>query len=160
MVFNPRLGDRTISTFRFNPNYKVDLILNRNILTRIQGTYYFRPSVEYDFVRNPNGQRFGGGFAAIWTRASQFVQTPGHKRDLGVELNLSLFFQSKDGALNDDPDKMGGFYTMLQWGVLFPLGGLGYQSAEGKFLEDQLSDPGASDTSTAQILRWYLGVMF
>src|SRR6185436_14579668 len=103
----PQLGgDRTISTFRFHPSYKVDLILNRNLLTRVQGTYYFRPSLDYDFVRNPNGQRLGGGFAAIWTRASQFVQTPGHRRDLGIELDFSLFFQSKDGSLNDDLDKM------------------------------------------------------
>ena len=158
-ALQPQAGDNTFSTFRFNPNYKVDLILNRNLLTRIQGTYYFRPSVEYDFVRNPNGQRFGGGFAAIWTRASQFVQTPGHKRDLGVELDLSLYFQSKDGALNDDPDKMGGFYTMLQWGVLFPLGGLGYQSTQADRLDNDFG-AGTSDLSTAQILRWYLGVMF
>ena len=157
--FQPQIGDETISTFRFHPTYKVDLILWRNLLNRIQGAYYFRPSVEYDFVREGNGQRFGGGFAAIWSRASEFTQTPGHKRDLGVELNLSLYFQSKDGALNDDPDKMGGFFTMLQYGVLFPMGGLGYQSEESQDLEQDVG-PGASETSTAQILRWYLGVFF
>jgi hypothetical protein len=48
---------------------------------------------------------------------------------------------------------MGGFYTMLQYGVLFPLAGLGYQAQE-RF------DLGNKDTSAAQILRWYLGVMF
>ena len=58
------------------------------------------------------------------------MQTPGHKRDLGIELDVTLYFQSKDGALNDDPDKMGGFFTMLQYGVLFPHGGLGYQDSE------------------------------
>jgi uncharacterized protein (TIGR04551 family) len=137
----------------------VDLILNRNILTRIQGTYYFRPSVEYDFVREPNGQRFGGGFAGIWTRASQFVQTPGHARDLGIELDFSLYFQSKDGALNDGNDKAGGFYTMLQYGVLFPMAGLGYQGREATQIENQLGS-GSAETSTAQILRWYLGVLF
>ncbi len=156
----PQQGDRTISTFRFHPNYKVDLILHRNLLNRVQGTYYFRPSVDYDFLRNQNGQRFGGGFAAIWSRASQFVQTPGHKRDLGIELNLQLYYQSKDGALNDDPDKMGGFFTSLQYGVLFPLGGLGYQPQEQTRIIDDLRDSGAADTSTAQILRWYMGVLF
>ncbi|HMR77739.1 MAG TPA: TIGR04551 family protein, partial [Polyangiaceae bacterium] len=153
-------GDRTISNFRFHPNYKADLILHRNILRRVQGTYYFRPSVDYDFLRNQNGQRFGGGFAAIWSRASQFVQTPGHKRDLGIELNMQLYYQSKDGALNDDPDKMGGFFTSLQYGVLFPLGGLGYQGKEATEIQRNLGDSGATDTSTAQILRWYMGVLF
>ena len=155
----PQLGDDTISTFRFHPNYKVDMILHRNLLSRVQGTYYFRPSVEYDFIREPSGQRFGGGFAGIWTRASEFVQTPGHKRDLGIELNLSLYYQSKDGALNDNHDQPGGFYTMLQWGVLFPMGGLGHQEEETVLLEQALG-AGAAETSTAQMLRWYMGVLF
>jgi uncharacterized protein (TIGR04551 family) len=132
----------------------------RNLMTRVQGAYYFRPSVEYDFIREENGQRFGGGFAAIWSRASEFVQTPGHARDLGVELNLSLYFQSKDGALNDDLEKMGGFFTMLQWGVLFPMQGLGYGSKEAEDYESNLRGGGTPDVSTAQILRWYLGVFF
>lgn len=149
--------DRTISTFRFHPDYRVDQILFRHILNRVQGTYYFRPSVDYDLARNPNGQRFGGGAAVIWSRASEFVQAPGHKRDLGIEIDLNLYFQSKDGALNDDPDKMGGFYTMLQYGVLFPLSGLDYLPGE----KDQARLQGLGlDTSAAQTLRWYAGIFF
>jgi uncharacterized protein (TIGR04551 family) len=149
-----QINDDTISTFRFHPSYRVDMILNRNILQRIQGSYYFRPSVEYDFVRNPNGQRAGGGIQAIWTRASEFVQTPGHDADLGLELNGTLFFQAKDGALNDTPDSMGGFYAALQYGVLFPLAGMGYQAAEKREL------PGSNEVETAQMLRLYLGILF
>jgi uncharacterized protein (TIGR04551 family) len=149
-----QINDNTISTFRFNPSYHVDLILNRNILQRVQGSYYFRPSVEYDFVRNQSGQRAGGGVQAIWTRASEFVQTPGHDADLGLELNGTLYFQAKDGALNDTPDTMGGFYSALQYGVLFPLAGMGYQTAEKRTL------PGNNDTGAAQILRLYLGILF
>jgi len=153
-----QLGDRTFETFRFHPNYRVDLILNRNLLSRVQGTYYFRPNVEYDFIRNPEGQRLGGAVAGIWTRASQFVQTPGHARDLGIELNGTVYYQAKDGSLNDDTDRKGGFYTMVQYGVLFPLSGLGYQSLEA----DRVSNQGARsiDTNAAQILRWYIGVLF
>ncbi len=153
-------GDNVISTFRFHPNYKIDLILHRNILTRVQGEYYFRPSADYDFLRNNNGQKLGGGVAAIWTRASEFVQTPGHDANLGVELDGKLYFQSKDGTLNDDPNKMGGFYTMLEYGVLFPLAGLGYPSAAADNLRRNLNNPSAANTSTAQIVRWYLGVLF
>jgi len=149
--------DRTISTFRFHPDYRVDMILFRHILNRVQGTYYFRPSVDYDFTRSANGQKFGGGAAFIWSRASEFVQAPGHKRDLGIEIDLNLYFQSKDGSMNDDPDKMGGFYTMLQYGVLFPLGGLDYLPGE----KEQAREQGlALDTSAAQSLRWYMGVFF
>jgi uncharacterized protein (TIGR04551 family) len=148
-----QINDDTLSTFRFHPAYRVDLILNRNLLQRVQGTYFFRPSVEYDFIRDPNGQRAGGGFQAIWTRASEFVQAPGHDADLGIELNGTLYFQAKDGVLNDDVDAMGGFYAALQYGVLFPLDGMGYQAREEQNL-------GGGDPRAAQILRLFLGAMF
>ncbi|WP_437995648.1 TIGR04551 family protein [Sorangium sp. So ce185] len=144
--------DRTYSTFRFHPDYRVDQILFRNILSRVQGAYYFRPGVDWDFARDKNGQRAGLGAAAIWSRASEFVQAPGNARDLGIELNGQLYFQSKDGTLNDDPDKMGGFYTAVQYGVLFPLGGLGQLQGE-KNLQP-------IDLETAQTVRWYLGILF
>jgi uncharacterized protein (TIGR04551 family) len=142
-------GNNVFSTFRFHPSYQMDLILHRNLLTRVQGTYYFRPSVGYDFLRKTNGQRLGGNVAGIWTRASEYAQAPGHQRDLGIELNGSVYYQSKDGVLNDQPGTMGGFFTMLQYGVLFPLDGLGYP--------DRVN---GANTSAAQILRWYMGVFF
>lgn len=150
-----RRSDGAISTFRFNPAYYVDYIFFRRIMSRIQGAYYFRPSVEYDFVRNPNGQKFGGGAAIIWSRASEFIQAPGNKRDLGVELDVQLYYQAKDGNLNDDPSKMGGFYTALQYGVFFPLGGLDYLPLE----RDAQKLPDWS-LSAAQTVRLILGVMF
>jgi uncharacterized protein (TIGR04551 family) len=152
-------NDDTLSTFRFHPNYRVDLILNRNILSRVQGSYYLRPSVEYDFMRTPEGQRLGGGAAAIWTRASNRMQAPGNARDLGVELNGKVYFQSKDGSLNDEPGKAGGFYTQLEYGVLFPLAGLGYPERTARELRTNL-DSQADDVKVAQTLRWYLGVLF
>jgi uncharacterized protein (TIGR04551 family) len=153
------LGDRTFSTFRFHPSYHVDLILARSILTREQGTYYFRPSADYDFLRDPNGQRVGGGVAAIWTRASQFMQAPGHERDLGIELDGKVYYQSKDGALNDIPGILGGFYTEIDYGVLFPMAGLGYPDALRAEIQSALG-PNAADIKIAQTLRWYLGVIF
>ncbi len=150
-----RLGGGAISTFRFHPAYYVDYIFFRRIMSRVQGAYYFRPSVEYDFVRNPNGQKFGGGAAIIWSRASEFVQAPGNKRDLGVELDVQLYYQAKDGSLNDDPNKMGGFYTALQYGVFFPLGGLEYLPREQD--TTKIAD---WSLSTAQTVRLILGVMF
>ena len=150
-------GDRTDSTFRFNPAYSVDLILYRNILTRVQGTYYFRPSASYDFLRDTSGQKLGGGVAASWSRASEFVQAPGHAHDLGVELNANVYFQSKDGARNDDPTKKGGFFTKLEYGVLFPMAGLGYTQHQVNTIN---TAGGSANTNTAQTVRWYLGVFF
>lgn len=143
------VGSNQFKTFRFHPSYQMDLILHRNLLTRVQGTYYFRPSVGYDFLRKANGQRLGGNVAGIWSRASEYIQAPGHKRDLAIELNGSIYFQSKDGVLNDRPGTLGGFFTMVQYGLLFPMDGMSYpQKME------------APSRSSAQILRWYLGVFF
>jgi uncharacterized protein (TIGR04551 family) len=154
-------GNRTFETFRFHPGYRVDLILNRNVLTRVQGSYYFRPNVDYDFIRDPNGQRIGGGIAAIWTRASQFIQAPGHDRDLGIELNGRVYYQAKDGALNDVPGELGGFFTELNYGVLFPMAGLGYPpGTAARIIQLQNNNPEAADTRIAQTVRWYIGVLY
>ncbi len=142
-----------LSTFRFHPDYRIDLIFWRQIMSRIEGAYYFRPSVDYDFLRNVNGEKFGGGAAIIWSRASEFEQTPGHHRDLGVEMDLQLYYQSKDGSLNDDPSKIGGFYTMLQYGVFFPLSGLDY-------LPGQVTNGADAGLSAAQTVRLFLGIVF
>jgi uncharacterized protein (TIGR04551 family) len=144
--------DRTVSTFRFNPSYRVDLILFRNILTRVQGVYYFRPGVEYDFTKSLDGEKFGGRADIIYSRASKSIQTPGNKEDLGIELDLTLYYQSKDGTLNNDPSKLGGFYGMLQYGVLFPLGGLGYPAPT--------TGGPAPEISSAQVIRLFLGVAY
>jgi uncharacterized protein (TIGR04551 family) len=143
----------SLSTFRFHPDYRIDLIFYRNILSRVEGSYYFRPSVDYDFLRHADGEKLGGGAAVIWSRASEFFQTPGHARDLGVELDLQLYYQSKDGSLNDDPTKIGGFFAMLQYGVFFPLAGLSY-------LPDQVGMNVNAGLSAAQTGRLFLGVAF
>jgi uncharacterized protein (TIGR04551 family) len=152
--------NRNFSTFRFHPDYRVDLILWREILTRVQGAYYFKPLVGYDFIKDPDGQKVGGDASVIWSRASQFVQTPGHEHDLGVEINLKLYYQAKDGVLNDDPDQMGGFYTQLEYGVLFPLDGLGYLPREVDDYQSAHPEQPALETEIAQTVRWYLGILF
>ncbi|MBL9023359.1 MAG: TIGR04551 family protein [Myxococcales bacterium] len=147
--------DRTFSTFRFHPDYRIDLILWRNILQRIQSAYYFRPSVEYDFLKSPSGQRFGGGASFVWSRASEFVQTPGNAEDLGFEIDGSLYYQAQGGTFSVDDDKMTGFFAKLQYGVLVPLPGLGYLPGE----EARLA-PEDRGLDIPQILRLYLGILY
>jgi uncharacterized protein (TIGR04551 family) len=153
-INGPRLpGTNTYTEYRFHPDYRVDLIFWREIIGRVEGGYYFRPSVDYDFTRTPEGQKLGGGASVIWSRASEFIQTPGHKRDLGLEFDLSLYFQSKDGSLNDNPDRMGGFFTMVQYGVFFPFGGLNHLSSDNP-------TGTVPDTTTAHAVRWFIGVLY
>ncbi len=139
--------DRTISTFRFNPAYRVDLILFRNILSQISGAYYFKPGLSYDFIRNSFGQLLGARADLIYSRASETRQTWGNDPNLGLEINASLYYRSEDG-----PDILDGFYAMLQYGILFPFGGLGYKAGD--------RDHAGVDLSNAQILRLVLGVQY
>ena len=88
------------------------------------------------------------------------MQSPGHDRDLGVEVNGQIYFQSKDGSLNDEAGRMGGFFAKLEYAVLFPMAGLGYTPGEAAALTTAAGDSEAADTNLAQALRLYLGVAF
>jgi uncharacterized protein (TIGR04551 family) len=131
-----------ITTFQFNPSYRVDQILWRSIMRQVTGAYYFRPGISYDFVKDDFGQLFGARLDVIWSRASSFLQTPGNDPNLGVELNAQIYWRSDDG-----PDKDDGYHAALQYSVLFPMGGLGYYYK-------------SSDLDTAQSLRLILGVVY
>ncbi len=149
----PQLGgDDTISTFRFHPNYRVDLILWRNIMTQVAGAYYFKPGISYDFIRNAFGQLFGLRADVIWSRATAPVQTWGNDPDLGVEINARLYYRSEDG-----PELLDGFYGSLEYGILFPMGGLGYLEEDGR---GQFPDGTNPDLENAQTLRLILGVQY
>jgi len=142
----PGGADRTLSTFYFHPAYRVDLLMYRNLMGQISGSYYFRPGLSYDFIRNGFGQLLGARADVIWSRALEPVQTWGNQPDLGVEIDAQVYYRSEDG-----PDILDGFSVSLMYGILFPLGGLQYL-------------PGDSRTSTggqnAQTLRLLLGVTY
>ncbi|MCS6797888.1 MAG: TIGR04551 family protein [Myxococcota bacterium] len=143
--------DRTISTFRFHPAYRIDLILWRHVMQQVAGAYYVRPGISYDFIRNAFGQLLGMRADLVWSRASTPVQTWGNAADLGVELDATLYYRSEDG-----PDLLDGFYGQVQYGVLFPLQGLGYLEEGGR----SVVVGGAPELKNAQILRLLLGVQY
>ena len=140
-----------ISHFSFHPNYRVDLILFRNILGQIGGAHYFNPAISYDIIRNQFGQRLGARADLIYSRASQEQQTYGSEPNLGVELNASLYYQSEDG-----PSMFDGYFIQFQYGILFPLDGLKFKTING------VRDPNAQDISIsrAQTLRLLMGIKF
>jgi len=135
-------NDGKVTTFRFNPSYRVDQILWRTIMRQVTGAYYFRPGISYDFVKDDFGQLFGARLDVIWSRATAFLQTPGNDPNLGIELNAQIYWRSDDG-----PDKDDGYHASLQYSVLFPLKGLGYYYK-------------SADLDTAQSLRLVLGVVY
>jgi uncharacterized protein (TIGR04551 family) len=139
--------DDTISTFYFHPNYRIDLILWRNIMTQIGGAYYFKPGLSYDFIKNAFGQLLGARADLIYSVASEARQTWGNDANLGLEINGSVYYRSEDG-----PEIFDGFYANLQYGILFPLQGLGY-------LQNDTAHNNVS-LQNAQIVRLILGVQY
>ncbi|RLB55654.1 MAG: hypothetical protein DRJ42_05580 [Deltaproteobacteria bacterium] len=139
--------DNNITTFRMHPNYRIDLILFRNVLTQIAGAYWFKPGLSYDFIRNSFGQLLGARADFIYTRASQPRQAWGNDGNLGAEINASVYYRSEDG-----PEIYDGFYGMLQYGILFPLAGLGYKEGDRLHSDDSLTN--------AQIVRVVMGIQY
>lgn len=146
------VGKKTISTFSFNPNYQIDLILFKEILGRISGAYYFAPAISYDIIRTDFGRVFGARMDFIYSRAMFEQQTYSSRPNLGAELDLSLYYRTEDG-----PSFKDGFYAAFQYGVLFPLNGLKYLEIDG------VREPGAPEdvsVKNAQTWRLLLGIEF
>jgi len=108
-----RGGDRTIDNLRFNPGYRVDLILWREILGQVTDAWYLKPSLRWDVV---SGLSYTG--AVVYSQAIYGSSTPSAtsatsgNRALGIEIDNSLAYASDDG-----------FHAWLNYGVLFPLSG-------------------------------------
>lgn len=101
-------ADRAINNFRFNPEYRVDLILWRRIVGTITDAFYARPSLRY----RPT-DRIDLWGAAISSFAMEAESAPGGEHALGVEFNLGATYRL-------DP----GFELRAAYGVLLPLSGL------------------------------------
>ncbi len=140
--------------FRFHPDYRVDMILWRQIFRQVSGAYYFRPGVMYAFVDSPRGDRFYGRASAIWSRASEFVQTRGNAADLGIELNAEVTYMSnyRNTTFGDPP--AAGFFASLQYGVLFPLAGMGPRE------DERANEYSLFSSNTAQTFRAVVGVQY
>lgn len=138
--------DNHIRNFRFNRDYRVDMILYRELLGTVTDSIYFKPMVNYRIADGLNA--FG---SLIYSRAIYGESTPSFQilpdgtqkwdQNLGVEINLGARYETEDG-----------FFGQLMWGILFPLGGF--------------ADPRVQAGSTtqaiesAQALRGSLGIRF
>jgi uncharacterized protein (TIGR04551 family) len=122
-----------VRNFRFNPAYRVDLVLWREILGGVTDAWYLKPSVRYELFEG-----LGAEASLVYSQAIYASSTPsGVNRALGIEADLGASYRSDDG-----------FIAALAYGVLQPLGGLGYAVAAGREL------------SRGHVVRASLGVKF
>jgi uncharacterized protein (TIGR04551 family) len=104
--------DNRVDNFRFHPNYRIDKILFREILGTITDAIYVRPHLRWEIATiGPGTLHFD--FAGVMSWAADSASTPGGTQALGIELDPSLEYQTRDG-----------FGIGVDYAVLFPLSGL------------------------------------
>ncbi len=145
-----------ITSYAFHPDYRVDLILWRQVMRQVSSAYYFRPGVMYAFVDHPGSDRLYGRASVIWSRASEFVQTRGNDANLGIEVDAEVTYMSNWRDPSQGSVSAPGFFASVQYGILFPMSGLGPRADE----RTSSGGLGAFSFSNAQTLRGVLGVMF
>lgn len=126
-------NDNEITNFRFNKDYRVDMILYREILGGVTDSFYVKPKVKYRIV-----QGFEAFVAGIYSRAIFADSAPGAlfkdaDANLGIELNGGVRYETEDG-----------FFGQVQYGILFPLAG---------FLKTNGGTGAAGDVGGAPITR-------
>lgn len=105
-------SDSSVNNFRFHPDYRVDRILFREIIGTVTDAVYLRPHVAGDLFRFASG-RLRASAAAVWSWAVNPESAPGGRRPLGVEVDPTLSYESRDG-----------FVLALEQATLIPLAGL------------------------------------
>jgi uncharacterized protein (TIGR04551 family) len=104
--------DTTVDNFRFHPDYRIDRILFHEIIGLVTDAVYLRPHARvriYD--SSPSTLTFSTAAIASW--AVYASSTPGLQHPLGLEIDPTLTYETRDGLL-----------FALEYAVLFPWSGL------------------------------------
>ena len=108
---NPPYHD-TVNNFRFQPDYRIDQILFREIIGTVTGVTYLRPHARWRLTELGSGA-LTASVAGVGSWAVYAENAPGNKHPLGIEIDPTLTYQTREGLL-----------AALDYGVLFPLAGL------------------------------------
>ncbi len=93
-----RASDQRVDNFRFHPDYRIDRILFREIIGTVTDAIYVRPHVRLRLWHYATGE-LTAEVAAVASFAMYATSTPGNKAPLGVELDPTLAYGSRDGFL-------------------------------------------------------------
>jgi uncharacterized protein (TIGR04551 family) len=131
-----------INNFRFNRDFRVDMILYREILGGITDSFYLKPRAKYRITHG-----FEAYAGVIYSRAIFAESAPswgvGSAGDpnLGIEINGGVRYETEDG-----------FFGQVQYGILFPLGGFAKKTVVNGEANVVLDN--------AQALRAVIGIKF
>jgi uncharacterized protein (TIGR04551 family) len=104
--------DVRVDNFRFHPDYRVDRILFHEIIGTVTDAIYVRPHLRWRIAEIGPGVLVAE-LAATVSFAVEPASTPGGTRTLGIEIDPTIRYGSRDG-----------FSAALDYAVLVPLQGL------------------------------------
>ncbi len=104
--------DVRADNFRFHPDYRVDRILFAEIIGTVTDAFYVRPWLQARMLALSSSS-LKARVSGMYSRALYASSTPGNSADLGVELNASVRWESRDG-----------FDVLAEYAVLLPFAGL------------------------------------
>lgn len=132
-------ANNTLTTFSFNPNYTVDLLLFKQVLGTVAGAYYLKPHVSYEIM--PNFTVAGDVISSFAVYSSS---TFGDSNILGLEIDLTASYKSTDG-----------FYLAAQYGLLVPFNGLNHPRSISDANYEKYGT-----AQTAQTVQVFAGISF
>ncbi|MBX3248664.1 MAG: TIGR04551 family protein [Myxococcales bacterium] len=103
--------DNRVDNFRFHSDYRIDRILFREIIGTVTDAVYVRPHARVRLAELGPG-RLEAHVAAIASFAVQPTSTPGGERPLGLEVDPTIVYATREG-----------FLASLEYAVLFPFAG-------------------------------------
>ncbi|MBJ6759538.1 TIGR04551 family protein [Myxococcaceae bacterium JPH2] len=129
--------DNAIRNFRFNRDYRVDMILWRELLGGVTDAFYVKPTLRYSVAEG-----FDVFGSVIYSQAFYAESTPSAvNHALGLEVDVGARYETEDG-----------FVAGISYGILFPMGGL----KDAMFLQQGLNQ----DLRTPQSIRGMLAIKY
>lgn len=120
------LVDKNLDSFQFNRDYRVDMLMWREMLGTVTGAFYIKPEVSYTFSTG-----LGAAFSPIYSQALYANSTPeGRTRPLGVELDLEAYYR---------PKKNKGFDASIAYGLFIPFSSFRNPNRAGTAAEPSLA---------------------
>ncbi len=107
-------NDTTVSAFRFDFDYKIDLILFRELIGTVTNTTYLRPQVGYDVTKGISVK-----LQSVIAFANKPVATPGNGSLYGVEFDVDIGYRSD------------GFFAGIAYGFFIPGGAMDHPDSCG-----------------------------
>lgn len=109
---DPIRNNKTITSYTFNRDYRVDLILFRQILGAVTNAAYFKPYVSHELL-STDSLTLSARLDVMYAAAMRPSGTPGNGDSWGLELDGRLGLESRSG-----------FSAALTLGLLLPMDAL------------------------------------